>query len=96
MEPRKIIVVGIDFKKINKPSESILKYHIKLYERNQNKFIRRSKLEVSHLNSLFEHNDKLLRLIGSIDGDRMLAVDEKEDIYYMIHSDIPTAYILNM
>jgi|JI10StandDraft_1071094.scaffolds.fasta_scaffold02576_29 hypothetical protein len=89
------IILGPDFKKINEPSDSIKKHYAKLYERNQNKFIRRSKLEQSHLGSEFNHDGRTLRLIGSADGDRMVVVDESDNTYYFIHSDIPTNAILN-
>jgi hypothetical protein len=91
----KPIILGPDFKKINEPSESIKKHYAKMYERNQNKFIRRSKLEQSHLGSEFPYGDKTLRLIGAADGDRMVVVDESDNTYYLIHSDIPTNAILN-
>ena len=91
----KSMILGPDFKKINEPSESIKKHYAKMYERNQNKFIRRSKLEQSHLGSEFDHDGRTLKLIGSADSDRMVVVDELDNAYYFIHSDIPTNAILN-
>jgi hypothetical protein len=91
----KPMILGPDFKQINEPSDSIKKHYAKLYERNQNKFIRRSKLEQVHLGSEFNHDGRALRLIGSADGDRMVVVDESDNTYYFIHSDIPTNAILN-
>ena len=89
------MTLGPDFKKMNEPSDSIKKHYAKMYERNQNKFIRRSKLEQSHLGSEFLYEDRTLRLIGSADGDRMVVVDESNNTYYLIHCDIPTNAILN-
>ena len=91
----KPMILGPDFKKINEPSESIKKHYAKMYERNQNKFIRRSKLEQSHLGSEFLYDNRTLKLIGAADGDRMVVVDESDNTYYLIHSDIPTNAILN-
>ena len=91
----KPIILGPDFKKMNEPSDSIKKHYAKMYERNQNKFIRRSKLEQSHLGSEFLYDDRTLKLIGAADGDRMVVVDESDNTYYLIHSDIPTNAILN-
>jgi hypothetical protein len=91
----KPMTLGPDFKKMNEPSDSIKKHYAKMYERNQNKFIRRSKLEQSHLGSEFLYEDRTLRLIGSADGDRMVVVDESNNTYYLIHCDIPTNAILN-
>ena len=89
------MTLGPDFKKMNEPSDSIKKHYAKMYERNQNKFIRRSKLEQSHLGSEFLYEDRTLRLIGSADGDRMVVVDESDNTYYLIRCDIPTNAILN-
>ena len=89
------MILGPDFKKMNEPSDSIKKHYAKMYERNQNKFIRRSKLEQSHLGSEFLYDDRTLKLIGAADGDRMVVVDESDNTYYLIHSDIPTNAILN-
>ena len=91
----KPMILGPDFKKMNEPSDSIKKHYAKMYERNQNKFIRRSKLEQSHLGSEFLYDDRTLKLIGAADGDRMVVVDESDNTYYLIHSDIPTNAILN-
>jgi hypothetical protein len=91
----KPMILGPDFKKMNEPSDSIKKHYAKMYERNQNKFIRRSKLEQSHLGSEFLYDNRTLKLIGAADGDRMVVVDESDNTYYLIHSDIPTNAILN-
>jgi len=78
---------------LNTPSENSLDSYKKLYKRNQSKFIRRSKLEVSHLGSVFEYDNKKLKLVGSLDPEFMLICDDKNQ-YYKIHSDIVTECIL--
>ena len=82
------------FRKINEPSDSIKDYYRKLYNRNQDKFIRRSKLECKHLDSVFEIDGNEYRLIGSVDSNRMIIVNESNNSYYFVHSDIPTECIL--
>ncbi len=87
--------IATDFKKINTPSPSMLKHYEKLYDRNQNKFIRRSKLEPSHIGTEFEYLDRRMKISGSIDERQLLVLDIEENLYYMIHIDIPTEKILN-
>jgi len=85
---------GPSFKKINEPSNTMKFHYKKLYNRNQDKFIRRSKLECKHLDSVFELDGDQYRLIGSVDSNRMIIVKESDNSYYFVHSDIPTAAIL--
>lgn len=70
---------------IKKPFKETLEYYKKLYERNQEKFIRKSKLEVSHLGTEFEFDGKKLTLMGSIDSNLML-VKDADDKYYRLDS----------
>lgn len=87
-------ILGPSFKKINEPSDTMKDHYRKLYNRNQDKFIRRSKLECSHLDSVFSVDEREYRLIGSVDSNRMVIVDESDNSYYFVHSDIPTFAIL--
>jgi hypothetical protein len=50
---------------------------------------------MEHLGQEFVHEEKTLKLIGSIDSILMLVVDVNENKYYRIHSDIVTNGILN-
>ena len=84
-----------EFKSMREPSDSLKEHYSKMYERNQTKFIRRSKLEMEHLGHEFVHEEKTLKLIGSIDSILMLVVDVNENKYYRIHSDLVTDGILN-
>jgi hypothetical protein len=84
-----------EFKSVREPSDSLKEYYLKMYERNQTKFIRRSKLEMEHIGQEFEHNGKTLKLVGSIDPILMLVFDSNENKYYRIHSDLVTDGILN-
>lgn len=90
----KEFITATEFKKVNTPAESILKHYENLYKRNQNKFIRRSKLEPEHLGTEFKYRKKNLRIAGSIDERQLLVVDTSDETYYMIHIDIPTEKIL--
>ena len=84
-----------EFKSMREPSDSLKEYYLKMYERNQTKFIRRSKLEMEHIGQKFEYDGKTLSLIGSIDPILMLVFDGNENKYYRIHSDLVTEGILN-
>lgn len=79
-------------KSMKEPSADLIKYYRSLYERNQTKFMRRSQLEVEHLESEFEFDEKKLTLIGSIDAILMLVKDENGK-YYMLDSS-PISQIL--
>ena len=81
-------------KPMREPSKDLVEYYKSLYERNQTKFIRRSQLEVEHLGSVFEHEDKSLTLIGSIDAMLML-VKDTDGKYYMLDSSVISKKILN-
>ena len=82
-------------KPMREPSKDLVEYYKSLYERNQTKFIRRSKLEMEHIGQEFEYDGKTLRLMGSIDSILMLVFDVNENKYYRIHSDFVTNGILN-
>jgi hypothetical protein len=87
--------INAEFKSFNEPSDSLKKFYSDLYKRNQDKFIRRSKLEISHLGEEFDYDDKTLKLVGSVDSLFMVVVDINDNKYYRIHSDIVTEGILN-
>jgi hypothetical protein len=88
------LITGPSFKKINEPSDTMKDHYRKLYMRNQDKFIRRSKLECSHIDSNFDLDGRTYKLIGSVDSNRMVITDESDNSYYFVNSDIPTSSIL--
>ena len=92
---------GIDLSKsqnyrpVKEPSQGIKEYYENYFRRNQNKFMRRSKLEESHLGSEFDFDGKRFKLLGAVDPTTMFILDLNESKYYFLHSDIVTAQILN-
>jgi hypothetical protein len=78
---------------VKEPFKETLEYYKSLYERNQQKFIRRSMLEVEHFGSEFEFDNKKLTLMGSIDANLMLVKDE-DGKYYRLDSSPITKIIL--
>jgi len=78
---------------VKEPFKETLEHYKSLYERNQQKFIRRSMLEVEHFGSEFEFDDKKLTLMGAIDSNLMLVKDENGK-YYRLDSSPITKIIL--
>lgn len=92
---------GIDLSKsqnyraVKEPSQGVKEHYESYYRRNQNKFMRRSKLEESHLGSEFEFDNKKFKLLGAVDPTTMFLLELNENKYYFLHSDIVTEKILN-
>lgn len=82
------------FKEIKKPTENMLSHYEKMFKRNQSKFMRRSSLEVSHLGSEFDYDDKRLKLLGSMDSTLMVTEDINDGKCYIVHGDSVTNCIL--
>lgn len=78
------------------PTEKMFEYYKKLFLRNQNKWIRRSKLEPYHLGQEFKKDKKLYKLLGSVDIKNNMIINEiGTNNYYFIHSDEIDYYLLN-
>jgi hypothetical protein len=82
------------YKEIKKPTDSMLAFYEKMFKRNQSKFIRRSSLEVSHLGSEFEYDNKKMKLLGSMDANLMIGEDINDGKCYIVHCDSVTNSIL--
>lgn len=82
------------FQLIKEPTESMLEHYIKMFKRNQMKFIRRSSLEVEHLGTDFVYDGLNLRILGASDTNTMVVKDIDNDKYYLVQSDIVTYSIL--
>jgi len=82
------------FKEIRKPTDSMMVFYEKMFKRNQSKFIRRSSLEVSHLGSEFDYDDKRMKLLGAIDSTLMISEDLNDGKCYIVHGDTVTNLIL--
>jgi len=82
------------FKEIKKPTDSMLLFYENMFKRNQSKFIRRSSLEISHLGSPFDYEDKKMKILGAIDANLMVAENVQDGKCYIIHGDSVTNSIL--
>lgn len=82
------------WKKITTQSDQMQKYYADMFRRNQTKFMRRSLLEPSHVNSEFTIDGNPFQLIGAGSPTEMVAKNLTDGTFYMIHSDIVTAAIL--
>jgi hypothetical protein len=83
-------------KKIKTPSDSLQKHYQDLFKRNQNKWMRRSKLENHHLGSKFILEEEEYELIGSVDSTQVLIRKTLDETFYMEHIDIVTKLILEV
>lgn len=82
------------WKKITAQSDQMQKYYADMFRRNQTKFMRRSLLEPSHVNSEFTIDGNPFQLIGAGNPTEMVVKNLNDGTFYMIHSDIVTAAIL--
>jgi hypothetical protein len=82
------------FQAIKEPTESMTEHYIKMFKRNQMKFIRRSSLEVDHLGTDFMYDGLNLRILGASDTNTMVVKDTDNEKYYLVPSDIVTYSIL--
>jgi hypothetical protein len=84
------------FKEIKKPTDSMLSFYENMFKRNQSKFIRRSKLDVSHLGCEFNYADKKMKMkiLGAMDANLMVAENVEDGKCYIIHGDSVTNSIL--
>jgi hypothetical protein len=75
-------------KEVVKPSDGVMESYKKLFKRNQTKWMRRSKMEVSHLGQEFTFDEKIYILEGSIDSQTMIAMEKETGKYYRLHCDL--------
>lgn len=80
-----------EFKQVVEPSEGVMESYRKLFNRNQSKWMRRSKLELSDLGKDFIWEDKTYTLEGSIDSINMIVRESESNKYYRVHSDLVSA-----
>jgi hypothetical protein len=82
------------WKKITPQSGEMQKYYANMFRRNQTKFMRRSLLEPSHVDSEFVIEGQNYQLIGAGNPTEMVVKNLEDGTFYMVHSDIVTAAIL--
>jgi len=76
------------FKQVVEPSEGVMDSYRKLFNRNQSKWMRRSKLEISDLGKEFLWEDQKYILEGSIDSLNMIVKECESGKYYRVHCDV--------
>lgn len=84
----------ISFKKIKPPHDSMEKYYQNLFNRNQIKWIRRSKMEQSHLGSEFVLEGLKYSLIGSVSSTEVVVKNIESGEFFMVHIDPVSAAVL--
>jgi len=84
-----------DIREVKKPSDSMLSYYSNLFKRNQSKWMRRSKMESSHLGTSFIMEGNEYTLIGTVDSKNNMLIKSSDDRYFFVHSDILDSIILS-
>jgi len=75
------------FKEIKKPSDSMMDHYRQQFIRNQNKWMRRSKLTPEHLDAEFKLEKKKYQLRGSFDPTQFIIEENGSGKFFMVDSD---------
>ena len=75
-------------KELVAPSPGVLDSYKELYKRNQTKWMRRSKLEVEHLDKEVDIEGSTYILEGSIDSSMMIIRNKETGKFYRVYSDL--------
>ena len=81
-------------RKIKEPTDSMRKYYADLFVRNQSKWMRRSKLETSHLETNFTFEGENATLVGSLSSEEVLLHLTEANEYMIVHIDDASREIL--
>jgi hypothetical protein len=84
----------INYKKIKAPHDSMEKYYQDMFNRNQSKWIRRSKMEPSHLGCEFVLEGSTYSLIGSATSTEVVVKNLETSEFFMINIDPVSAAVL--
>ena len=76
------------------PTAAMSKYYKDLYIRNQSKWIRRSKLEPTHIDSEFILDGEKFYLRGSVNPTQVLIESETTKEFMLVNIDLVTDSIL--
>ena len=76
------------------PTASMSKYYKDLFIRNQSKWIRRSKLEPSHVDQEFTLDGEKFYLRGSVNPTQVLIESESNKQFMTVNIDLVTQSIL--
>lgn len=81
-------------KRIKEPTDSMRNHYENLYMRNQSKWMRRSKLEQSHLGAEFLFEGENHKLIGSSSSTEVIIENLSTSEFFIAHIDDVTSCIL--
>lgn len=81
-------------REIKEPTKGMLDFYSNLFKRNQSKWIRRSKLEPTHLGVEFEFNGEQAKIIGSMNSEEVVLQLTESNRYLVTHIDGVTQEIL--
>ena len=81
-------------REIKEPTESMSDYYGDLFKRNQSKWMRRSKLEPTHLEIEFNFEGTPAKIIGSMNSEEVILHLIESNKYVVTHIDGVTQEIL--
>jgi hypothetical protein len=84
----------ISYRKIKAPHDTMEKYYRDVFNRNQSKWIRRSKMEPKHLGCEFELEGAKYLLIGSATTTEVVVKNIETSEFFMLNIDPVTAAVL--
>lgn len=80
-------------RKFKAPTKEMLKYYQDLYQRNQNKWVRKSMLKPADMGKKFVHDGIEFELVGSVSPKEFLIKDE-DGQHYIVLTQFVDGYLL--
>ena len=88
------MTMNFPHKIFKEPTASMSKYYKDLFIRNQSKWIRRSKLEPSHVDQEFTLDGEKFYLRGSVNPTQVIIESESNKQFMTVNIDLVTQSIL--
>ena len=84
----------INYRKIKAPHDTMEKYYQDMFIRNQSKWMRRSKMEPTHLGCEFELEGSSYSLVGSASSTEVVVKNLETSEFFMINIDPVSVAVL--
>lgn len=81
-------------REIKEPTKGMVSFYSNLFDRNQSKWIRRSKLEPTHLNCEFNFEGQRAIILGAMNSEEIVLHFLETNQYFVTHIDGVTQEIL--
>jgi len=80
-------------RKFKTPTKEMLKYYQDLYQRNQNKWVRKSMLKPEDMGRRFVHEGMEFELVGAVSPKEFLIKDQNNE-HYLVLTQFVDDYLL--